>query len=58
MQLIRVNSIDMGIQYINTAHIQRFYQTNDIISIEFISGQSIQITDMSIDQLIEKIVYK
>ena len=58
MQLIRVNSIDTGIQYINTAHIQRFYQIDDIISIEFISGHIIQITNISIDQLIEKIVYK
>jgi hypothetical protein len=58
MQLIRVNAIDTGIQYINTAHIQRFYQIDDIISIEFISGQVVQITDITIDQLIEKIVYK
>jgi len=58
MQLIRVNAIDTGIQYINTEHIQRFYQIDDIISIEFISGHIIQITNISIDQLIEKIVYK
>jgi hypothetical protein len=58
MQLIRVNAIDTSIQYINTEHIQRFYQIDDIISIEFISGQVIQINDISIDQLIEKIVYK
>jgi hypothetical protein len=58
MQILRVVSVDNGIQYINTEHIQRFYQTNDIISIEFTNSQIVQITDITIDELIEKLVYK
>lgn len=58
MQILRVISVDNGIQYINTEHIQRFYLTDDIISIEFVNGRVIQITDITIDELIEKLVYK
>lgn len=58
MQILRVTT-DIGPQYINTEHIQRFYELNEqYISIELVSGTTIQIIDISIDSIIEKLVYK
>lgn len=58
MQILRVTT-DTGPQYINTEHIQRFYELNEqYISIELLSGTTIQIMDISIDNIIEKLVYK
>jgi hypothetical protein len=58
MQILRVTT-DIGTQYINTEHIQRFYESDEqYISIELVSGTTIQIIDISIDSIIEKLVYK
>lgn len=58
MQILRVTT-DIGPQYINTEHIQRFHELNEqYISIELVSGTTIQIMDISIDNIIEKLVYK
>jgi hypothetical protein len=57
MKLLKIDGTNT-IEYINIEHITRLRSENNIIIIEFINGNTTSISNITLDMLIENIIYK
>jgi hypothetical protein len=57
MKLLKINGVN-AIEYINIEHITRLRSENNIIIIEFVNGNTTSVSDITLDVLIENIIYK
>ncbi len=57
MKLLKIDSANT-IEYINIEHITRLRSENNIIIIELINGNTTSVSNITLDTLIENIIYK
>jgi len=57
MKLLKIDSTNTT-EYINIEHITRLRSENNIIIIEFVNGNTTSVSNITLDMLIENIIYK
>ena len=57
MKLLKIDSIN-ATEYINIEHITRLRSENNIIIIELVNGNTTSVSNITLDTLIENIIYK
>jgi len=57
MKLLKINGVN-ATEYINIEHITRLRSENNIIIIEFVNGNTTSVSDITLDALIENVIYK